>query len=1261
MSKASKDKNLKSQCLLVLGMHRSGTSAMTRCLNLLGMDVGSNLLAPNEVNARGFWEHADAVRINDRLLSSFGMQWYSLEPLPKDWMRSKAADRAKLNIIGLIERDFQGLPLWGLKDPRMCRLAPLWIETLQEQGIDVSAVFTSRSPVEIARSLERAQGIQQPVSVLMWLQHLAEAEIATRGLPRSMSSYTDLLSDPMATLERIGSDLALDWPMRLHSREAPIRAFLDQGLRSHRDDAEITHLPALVQRMLAACENVGDWKELSVLSGEAVEWLKLISSLTQTVTPVEQGHVHELRDRDGRLVTAELFRASGAQPFGTDNVESRSIKQGRNRLEWILTPKTGERYRLDPVSEAGYFIIHALQLLDVDDRVVWDWEQQPDQAVASGIESLPRPTRPGETLHRFNQDPQIVFDWSGDVVESGISLVLDIERLDPNVLAEEFSLISATFEHDRKDWEHDRKEWEHERQILMDRVQEARQLQQRIDTLQQRMTRIDLVLRTMLSSGLINRVRRRFLPIPLQLSPLQELVGPEPGTRTWKVSGAEAQFKCSSERFPLAPGWYLVDLEMQQEEGEPARPALFPDYGPDVLPELDGLRLHFYQAGKGRHKGFVYFPHPVHALRFDPARASCVLSLAGLSLRRVSRYQARVRLLIATIWNLRSRSGVLGSFRLIMKRLREGNLRESLRHSYEQLVEGEGDKDAYEAWVSKFDHSGEEDLEQARKQCEGWEYKPVISIVVPTYETDEQYLRLCIESVQRQVYPHWQLCMADDASPSDRVMAVLEEYQRADERIRVVSRKENGHISATSNSALELADGEFVALLDHDDELHPLALYEVVKALQEHRSWKLIYTDEDKIDPQGRRFDPYMKPDWNYDLLLAHNCISHLGVYQRQLVQEVGGFREGYEGSQDWDLALRCIECLKDDEIGHVPHVLYHWRAIPGSTALGVGEKAYARDAGLRAISEHLQRIGSNATVGEVEGRPGHFRVRYPVASDTPRISLIIPTRDGLHLLKQCVQSIRKLTTYKNYEIVIVDNQSREQETREYLKEIATLPDVRVLTYDHPFNYSALNNWAVARTEGEFIGLVNNDIEVITPDWLEEMIGHAQRPEVGAVGAMLYYPDDTIQHAGVVLGVHGVAAHSYSGRPRGYPGQMGRARLVQSLSAVTAACLVVRRDAYNRAGGLDENLRVAFNDVDFCLRLREAGYRNIWTPFAELYHHESATRGYDSSPEKRARFVSEVEYMKRRWQEKLEVDPAYSVNLTVSSTPYSLAFPPRHE
>lgn len=745
------------------------------------------------------------------------------------------------------------------------------------------------------------------------------------------------------------------------------------------------------------------------------------------------------------------------------------------------------------------------------------------------------------------------------------------------------------------------------------------------------------------------------------LEPRNELAPLSGRLNGWMSYGSDPQFACTGSDFPLRPGWYRMELDLELHAGPMMAAFLYPDFGPDARPDVAGLYLPFIRPESRHHSGIVRFAQAVHGLRFDPAICPCDFSVRGLRLYPVGRLPALARLLRSVMgrhprWRTRARVVAAAGLRLFKGGPRAlGRWLYGLYSQCPMAVSG-----PYDVWTQLYDSPSTARASEAPKQIAQLRDLPTFSVLVPTYNTTEKWLRSCIDSVRAQLYPHWELCIADDASPQPHIGRILREYAEMDDRIRFVVRESNGHISAASNSALDLARGDFVALLDHDDELPPHALLEVAKALNRHPEWKVIYSDEDKIDDGGVRYDPYMKPDWNYDLFLSHNCISHLGVYRRDLLVEVGGFRQGYEGSQDWDLALRCIERLEPGQVGHIPKVLYHWRAIPGSTALAPQEKDYAHEAGLRAVNEHLARIGSQGRAEEIPGKRGNFRVRYKLPGPVPKISLIIPTRDRVDLLRRCVESILKLTTYQDYEIVIVDNQSEEDETLRYLRDVQRDSRVTVLSYDKPFNYSALNNYAAAHTTGDIVGLVNNDIELISPDWLEEMAGHAMRKEIGAVGAMLYYPNDTIQHAGVILGVHGVAAHAYCGEPRGAHGHMGRATLVQGMSAVTAACLLVRREVYEEVGGLDESLRVAFNDIDFCLRVRAAGYRNLWTPFAELYHHESATRGYEDSPEKKQRFLSEVDFMMNRWGAELAADPAYSPNFTLSGKPFELAFAPRY-
>ena len=488
---------------------------------------------------------------------------------------------------------------------------------------------------------------------------------------------------------------------------------------------------------------------------------------------------------------------------------------------------------------------------------------------------------------------------------------------------------------------------------------------------------------------------------------------------------------------------------------------------------------------------------------------------------------------------------------------------------------------------------------------------------------------------------------------------LIERLVKSDSRIVASFRDKNGHICAASNTALGLVSGEYVALMDHDDLLAANALYEVAAEINSHPDAQLIYSDEDKIDQQGHRYEPYFKPDWNPDLFLGQNYLSHLSIYSSTAVKAVGGFRTGFEGSQDWDLAMRVIDKIDPKSIRHIPKVLYHWRAIPGSTALVLSEKSYTIDAARKALVEHFERVGQAAEVLPVNG--GHWRIKYPVPQPPPLVSLIVPTKNAVALLRQAIESIVSHTSYSNYEIIVVDNGSDDPATLDYFKQLEELKAVvaRVVTYPGPFNYSAINNYAVAQAAGELVGFLNNDVEVINSDWLNELVSQAMRPGVGAVGAMLYYPLDTVQHAGVILGLGGVAGHPFKQFPRGNEGQMNRLRLVQNYSAVTAACLVVRKDRFLKVGGFDEkNLPIAFNDVDLCCKLLKAGLRNVWSPYAEFYHHESATRGAEDTPAKQARFKTEIDYMTSTWGFCWN-DPAYNPNLTLIGEDFTRAYLPR--
>ena len=559
---------------------------------------------------------------------------------------------------------------------------------------------------------------------------------------------------------------------------------------------------------------------------------------------------------------------------------------------------------------------------------------------------------------------------------------------------------------------------------------------------------------------------------------------------------------------------------------------------------------------------------------------------------------------------------------------------------------------SYQKWI-RHHLPDRNELEKQKKTSFG--YRPKISFVVPLYKTPEKYLRRLTESFQEQTYSNWELCFSDGSGAQSPLTELLKELTVKDNRIKYVSHEESLQISENTNSAIEIATGDFIAFADHDDELTPNALFECVKAINEKPQTLVIYTDEDKMSMDGHKFfQPHFKPDYNPDLLCTVNYICHLFVVSRKVIEKVGGLRSEFDGAQDYDFVLRCVEAVKDEEICHIPKILYHWRCHEDSTAENPESKLYAFEAGRRAVQAHYERTGIHAEVFKGEYL-GLYRTKF-IRDHDPLISIIIPNKDHIDDLKRCMESIEQKSTYKNYEYIIVENNSTDSATFEYYKKLeAENPKVRMVYWDGVFNYSAINNYGASFAKGEYLLLLNNDTEIINPDCLEELLGYCMRKDVGAVGARLYYEDDTIQHAGVVIGFGGIAGHCFVQQKRGTTGYCHRIICAQDYSAVTAACMMVKKSAFDAVGGLSEELAVAFNDIDFCMKLRKAEYLIVYNPYAELYHYESKSRGLEDTPEKVARFNKEIATFEKKWPEILENgDPYYNPNLTLKSQDFSL-------
>ena len=544
-------------------------------------------------------------------------------------------------------------------------------------------------------------------------------------------------------------------------------------------------------------------------------------------------------------------------------------------------------------------------------------------------------------------------------------------------------------------------------------------------------------------------------------------------------------------------------------------------------------------------------------------------------------------------------------------------------------------------------------LEKAKQwletQSETSAQLPKISIIMPVYKPTLAFFEAAIASIQHQIYPHWELCIADDQSADPRLKAQLDALVASEPRIQITYREQNGHISAASNTAIAMASGEWLALMDQDDLLIEDSLVWVARAISEHPNAQLFYSDEEKFSG-NRYFDPYFKPDFGLETFLSHNIISHLGVYQTELVRRIGGFRTGFEGSQDYDLALRALSETSANNFVHIPQVLYSWRVHEDSTSNSIQAKPYASDAAIRSLNEFLAREELPGQIDQI--CMSSYRWFRTPSSEQPRVSIMIPTKNRGDLVKACIGSIFDKTIYSNFEILLIDNNSDDPEDLAFFKALdAEHPSLRVLRDDGDFNYSRLNNRAAQVATGEILLLLNNDTEVIEPLWLWEMVQIAMRPDVGCVGAKLLYSDQRIQHGGVILGLGGIAGHALHFIERDDPGYFGHASMARVVSAVTAACLMVRKSIYQELDGLNEkDLKVAFNDVDFCLRATKAGYRNVWNPYALLFHHESVSRGRDDSGSQKERFAHEVNFMAQQWGSVLEKDPFYNPHLSLKGS-----------
>lgn len=740
-----------------------------------------------------------------------------------------------------------------------------------------------------------------------------------------------------------------------------------------------------------------------------------------------------------------------------------------------------------------------------------------------------------------------------------------------------------------------------------------------------------------------------------RLRPVNDISGRHKGnTGRWFATGADPQFLCEFPTLQLHTGWYaitlLIDSPVPYEIAK-----LYIDYGDGYIEE-EAVNIP-YSSGSVA-KRFVKISRNAKSLRFDPQGVAGDFEISTFTISPVAFKFAETRMLRKlTRWDARQFDEDINGMRQFLKQRANSSGRayeQLLEKRYQRLFTTVAESGNYEHWLDTIEVMSLPSPGDVTGllNCEAL---PLISVVMPAYNSDPEHLYAAVESLIAQSYPHWQLSISDDASDQPESIQALKKIAAMDSRIVVQFQTARSGIAGNTNAALKQCTGQYCAFLDHDDVLATHALYEVAAQIVKQPRLKLIYSDEDKLGEDGERCDPHFKPDWNPDLLLSQNYICHLLVIRREAIAAAGYCRAGYEGAQDHDLILRVAATLADDEVFHIQKVLYHWRMTAQSTASSAAAKDYSTDSGVAAVADYVESMDAAATV--VAGKyPNTYKVKWSLPDKPPKVSIIIPTRDQAGVLSRCVDSLLAVTDYPDYEILLIDNQSVEQETLAYFEKLKVRNNVRILSYNKSFNYSAINNFAVNQALGSVVVLLNNDTEVISGDWLGEMVSQAIRPEIGCVGAKLLYTNNMVQHAGVILGIGGVAGHSHKYFDAEDAGYFCRLHLTQNMSAVTAACLAIEKKMYLEVGGLnDVDLKVAFNDVDFCLKVRSMGLRNLWTPYAMLYHHESISRGHEDTKEKQMRFAQESVFMQQRWGESLMLDPAYNSNLTRTREDFSLA------
>jgi glycosyltransferase involved in cell wall biosynthesis len=1299
------------RALMVLGMHRSGTSALTRIFSLLGADLPKNLMPPNPANTAGYWESQDLMTIHDQVLSSGGSTWDDWRAFNPDWFNSPAVGHFKNRILDVLRNDFIGSQLFVIKDPRICRLWPLWRDVLEEFGAKPLVVLPIRNPLEVAASLKQRDEIIPAKTHLLWLRHVLDAESATRGLPRAIISFESLIEDRHSVIGKVASRLGLSWPRRGAMAEIEIEEFLSTQIKHHTikrerlvDNVELMdwlkETYAILANMAEKHESRASMARLdqiraafdkaSAAFGVAVAMTEIelgkqkaaVSQLSDNLSLVRETAAERERQEQqaAASLSAELEAARAASRDGEvalTEAESRAAARKGEHQQAVASmtadleaARASAQDREVSVAEAERRIAELSEQHAAIKSALEDVNRERGQLAAALEEEKETAARNNAQADLLRQELETLRSAVREHQTTAAKLRTDLytaqslsndRKSELDKLSRELMSVQSTMRDSDAQIDRLGPDADAARLFLRESQSEVQRLAGEVDTARVEIERANAE-RQRVSDAFV--IKSNELNLAHSRMELLQGISEELRVTAAQLGRAEseqlraelAQRGSEGEqlRAELAKSGIQLDRITQQVNliqkskswrlrSAALRPitAIYRIIGKISSDKSQERRL-IIASGLFDKKWYLSQYPDVKKSKVDPALH--YLLHGALEGRDPSPH-------FETVWYMKNNPDVAAA-----------KINALVHYINFGRKEGRVPKDDYRMWVDEFEALDENERKIIEKKMGYFASRPLISILMPVYNTKIEWLERAINSVQKQIYQNWELCLSDDASTDPQIRQVLDYYASKDLRIKVVYREHNGHISANTNTALGLAKGEFIALMDADDEISEYALFWIVHEINQYPNADLIYSDEDKITETGARYDPYFKPDWNPSLIQSQNVFCHLGVYRRTLVNQVGGLRLGFEGAQDHDLVLRCAELTTAPRIRHIPRVLYHWRAVAGSTAAeeALNAKPYAWEAGARAIKDHLNRQGIPGTVQRAWSQ--FFQVEYELSKPLPKVSILIPTRFDVPLVERCLETLLRKTTYPNIEVLVIINnklQKQPEEQERLTQRILSDARVKILYYEDKFNYSRINNWAAKQASGTILCFLNDDIEIVTEDWLEKVVARLQLPQVGTVGVMLNYPDDKIQHAGVILGFGGVAGHQFLLYPRGAAGYFARGILEQDLSCVTAACMGIRRELFDQLGGFNEKFGVAFNDVDLCIRIKQAGWRIIWTPTVEHYHNESASLGPHNSPERAQQFEEEINLMRSLWGNVLDYDPAYNPNLSLTAPFYRLSFPPR--